>query len=44
MSQMLDLHATDVLIRCNSNALHSFVIRSTSQVVTEISFTVCALS
>ena len=41
MFNLHDLYATDVVpIRCNSNNVHSFVIRFAPQVVTEISFTV----
>ena len=41
MFNMHDLYATDVVtIRCNSNTVHSFVIRFAPQVVTEICFTV----
>ena len=41
MFNLHDLYATDVVpIRCNSNTVHSFVIRFARQVVTEICFTV----
>ena len=41
MFNLHDLYATDVVpIRCNSNTVHSFVIRFAPQVVTEICFTV----
>ena len=41
MFNLHDLYATDVVpIRCNSNIVHSFVIRFAPQVVTEICFTV----
>ena len=40
MFNLHDLYATDVVpIRCNSNTVHSFVIRFAPQVVTEICFT-----
>ena len=41
MFNLHDLYAIDVVpIRCNSNTVHSFVIRFAPQVVTEICFTV----
>ena len=41
MFNLHDLYATDVVaIRCNSNTVHSFVIRFAPQVATEICFTV----
>ena len=41
MFNLHDLYATDVVPkRCNSNTVHSFVIRFAPQVVTEICFTV----
>ena len=41
MFNLHDLYATDVVpIRCNSNTVHSFVIRLAPQVVMEICFTV----
>ena len=43
MFNLHDLYATDVVpIRCNSNTVHSFVIRFAPQVVTEVCFTVRA--
>ena len=40
MFNLHDLYATDdVPIRCNSNTVHSFVIRYAPQVVTEICLT-----
>ena len=40
MFNLHDLYATDVVpTRCNSNTVHSFVIRFAPQVVTEICFT-----
>ena len=41
MFNLHDLYATDVVpIRCNSNTVHSFVMRFAPQVVMEICFTV----
>ena len=40
MFNLHDLYATNVVpIRCNSNTVHTFVIRFAPQVVTEICFT-----
>ena len=40
MFNLHDLYETDVVpIRCNSNTVHTFVIRFALQVVTEICFT-----
>ena len=45
MFNLRDLYATDVVpIRCNSNTVHSFVIRFAPKVVTEICITVHVLS
>ena len=45
MFNLHDSYATDVVpIRCNSNTVHSFVIRFAPQVMTEICFTVYIMS